>query len=132
MKKLSYKEWVYSFVKNLETHLNLSGWTIRLVFVNKEKGDTVAEMDVNHVYLHAVMRVYPQAHRYFKNNEMDMLVQTIVHEMVHVFIDPFHEFTQTYLSPSTTPLFMNIVEQQTQKLTMVLLKTLPESLIPPR
>lgn len=132
MKKLNYKEWVYAFIKNLETHLNLSGWTIRLVFVNKEKGDTVAEMDVNHVYLHAVMRLYPQAHRYFKNNETDMLVQTIVHEMVHVFIDPFHEFTQAYLSPSTTPLFMNILEQQTQKLTMVLLKTLPESLIPKR
>jgi hypothetical protein len=56
----------------------------------------------------------------------------LVHELVHLFLDPFHDTILSFLSPSTTPAFMEILEQQTQKLTMVFLKTLPKNLTPPR
>ncbi len=56
----------------------------------------------------------------------------MVHEVVHILVDPFHEAMIPFLSPSTTPHFIETLEQQTQRLTMVFLKTLPKNLIPPR
>ena len=135
MKKLTYEGWVTSFVERLSDHMNLAGWTITVEFMrsNKEgQGDTYAEMDVKSVYMFAHMRVYPQGKRDFKSGNMILLVNAIVHEMVHIFLDPFLAQMQEHLSKTTTPFFMDILEQQTQKLAMVLVKTLPPSLIPSR
>ena len=61
-----------------------------------------------------------------------MIVLATVHELVHVFLDPFQDFARPHLSATTTPFFMNIVENTTQRLTMLILKQLPPSLIPAR
>ena len=56
----------------------------------------------------------------------------LVHEIVHIFLDPFQDFMHPHLSITTTPAFVGMLENQTQKLTMVFLKSLPPDVIPPR
>jgi len=129
---LGYEEWVKKLVSNLASYFNLAGWTLQVEFPAEEKGTTYAENDINSTYHGSTLRVYPPAKRDFESGDIDRFVMAIVHELVHLFIDPFHDAILPFLSAYTTPAFHEILEQQTQKLTMVFLKTLPKSLIPPR
>src|SRR5208283_416958 len=56
---------------------------------------------------------------------LDQLVMAVVHELVHIFLDPFQDQMHPHLSMTTTPAFMDILEQQTQKLTMQFLRLAP-------
>ena len=131
-KPLSYEKWVTKFLSNVAKHFNLRGWTAIIEFSDEAKGKSYAEASINSNYQHITIYVYKSAKRDFESGKMDTLVMALVHELVHVFLDPFHEFSNPHLSEITSPFFMNILEQQTQKLTMVFLKTLPKNLIPSR
>ena len=133
MKKLlNYEEWVTTCITNIAEYFNLGGWTISVEFPEEAKGNSYAEATINHVYQNAIINIFPQAKKDFESKKLDIVVMALVHELVHVFLDPFHEFVNPHLSEVTTPYFMNIVEQQTQKLTMVFLKNLPQNIIPAR
>jgi hypothetical protein len=135
----TYESWVSSFVAGLADHFNLHGWTIRVKHKSEaapEKAlggsETYAEIEVNSTYMYANLFLYPLGKKDFEAGEMDQLVMALVHELVHIFLDPFQEQMVPHLSNATSSAFMNILEQQTQKLTMVFLKTLPPDIIPPR
>lgn len=132
MKKSSYEAWVRQLMENLASHLNLAGWTIHLAFSEEDKHDVYAEATINSSYLSSLITVYRLGRTDFDEGKLDRLVMALVHELCHLLVDPFHQEMLPFLSPSTTPNFMNILEQQTQKLAMVILKTLPKKLIPPR
>ena len=133
MKRSAYESWVVGFVENLSDYFNLSGWTILVEFSDAEdKIGTYAENDINSSYMYSTLKFYRQSRLDFEAGEMDHLITAVVHEMVHIFIDPFQDWMHPHLSLTTTPLFMGTIENQTQKLTMVLRKTLPKKLIPPR
>ena len=129
---LAYEDWVRKLVKNLASYFDLAGWTLQVEFLAEEKGTSYAENDINSTYLGSTIRVYPAAKKDFESGNIDRIVMAITHELVHLFVDPFHDAILPFLSPTTTPFFTETLEQQTQKLTMVFLKTLPKSLIPPR
>jgi hypothetical protein len=129
---LDYENWIKSLIGKIAEHFNFGGWMIGVEFSDKEKGDSYAETTINSNYQTATIHVYSPAKRDFDAGKMEILLTAMVHELVHIFLDPFHDFASPHLSETTSPFFMNIVEQQTQKLTMVLLKTLPKNLIPPR
>lgn len=132
MKKLTYEEWVVALVTNMCGHFDFGGWNLDVKFSDVEKGDSYAEATINSTYQIMTIHVFKRAKEDFEAKNMDILTMALVHELVHAFLDPFHAFVHPYLSETTTPYFMNILEQQTQKLTMVILKTLPKTLIPPR
>ena len=130
---LKYEEWVNRFVMNVATHFNLGGWHIDVKFEEENKeSDSYAETIINNDYLTAQIIVYPSGREDFEAGKTKFLTKVLVHELVHLFLDPFHQFVHPHLSQVTSPYFMSTLEQQTQKLTMVILKTLPESLLPPR
>lgn len=130
---LSFENWVIKLVRNLCEHFDLAGWTVHVKFPAEESKDSCyAENSINGTYLGSTISVYPTAKRDFEAGETERLVLALVHEIVHVLVDPFHEAMLPFLSPSTTPAFMETLEKQTQRLTMVFLKTLPENLIPAR
>ena len=133
MKNISYEAWVTSFVERLAAYFNLAGWTIRIKYKPEPDGrGTYAEISVNSTYLYANLFVYPQGKKDFESGEIDQLVLALTHELVHIFVDPFHDWAEPHVSETTAPAFQQILEQQTQKLTMVFLKTLPPDIIPPR
>ena len=133
MKRSAYESWVVGFVENLSDYFNLSGWTILVEFSEAEdKIGTYAENDINSLYMYSTLTFYRQSRLDFEAGEMDHLITAVVHEMVHIFVDPFRDWMHPHLSLTTTPLFMGTLENQTQKITMVVRKTLPKKLIPPR
>ena len=131
-KPLTYEEWVREFLSRLSSYFDLAGWTARVVFSDEEKEKTYAETSIDSSYQHVTIRVYKTAKEDFESGNMATLTMGLVHELVHVFLDPFHSLMVPHLSESTSPYFINILEQQTQKLTMVFLKNLPKNLIPTR
>jgi hypothetical protein len=125
MKKVTFESWVSSFVEKLSDYFNLSGWVITVVYSDEDNGGTYATMDTDSTYQFAVLTIYCRARKEFAEGEIDKIVMALVHETVHILLDPFHEHAIPFLSPSSSPVFMKILEQQTQKLAMVFLKSLP-------
>lgn len=131
----TYEGWVTTFIENLQEYFDLQSWRLKIEFYDLEKDDSYAETSVNSTYYSATLKMYKQSKLDFEENSveaMDRLSVSLVHELVHLFLDPFHEKISPFLSENTAPDFMRVLEQQTQKLTMVFLKSLPPELIPKR
>jgi hypothetical protein len=133
---LDYESWVRQFIENLFSYFDIVGWELRIEFANapseKHGGNAYASIDVEPTYQMATITCFPIVKEDFDEKKIDDMVQRLTHEVVHVFLSPFQEFVEPHLSTTTSPYFNKILEQQTQKLTMVFLKTLPKNLIPPR
>jgi len=82
--------------------------------------------------MQAHLTTYQMCEEDFKKGDIDHLVLILTHELCHILVDPFHDHAEPFLSDTTRPFFQNMLENQTQKLTAVLLKNLPKSIIPPR
>lgn len=129
---LSYESWVTRFVERLADHFNLQNWSIYIEFLNEEeKGGAYAENCINSRYMYSTLKFYKQSRLDYAAGKMEHLVSAVVHELVHIFLDPFQDWMHPHLSISTTPMFMDVLENQTQKLTVAFLKSLPENIIPP-
>jgi hypothetical protein len=135
METEAYEGWVTAFIENLREYFNLQGWRIKTEFYATDKDDSYAEATVNSTYYSATLKLYKQSKTDFEENTtetMGRLTMSIVHETIHLLLDPFHEKISPFLSESSTMDFMRVLEQQTQQLTMVFMKSIPEYLIPPR
>lgn len=130
----TYESWVTQFVENLSDYFNLCGWAIEVIQSDTPPDNPVvyAKINVDSVYYLAEITIYPIAKEDFAAGRTDRFTKSLVHEFVHIFLDPFHDHATRFLSPATTTSFIDILEQQTQKLTMVLLKSLPKNIIPRR
>ena len=135
MTKVTYESWVSSLVENLATALNLGGWHIHISYTKKrEQGsgcETYASITVNQDYQWANLEFYPLAKTDFAKKDIKRLVEAVVHELIHIFLDPFQDWMHPHLSKTTEDLFTSTVEQQTQKLTRAFVPLLPKNLIPP-
>lgn len=127
----SYETWVSSFVKNLCEYFNLAGWSIAVEFEDGPGPEgQYADNEVNSDYMFSTMTFYKPSKVDFENGEMDRLTMSVVHETVHILLDPFHDHIAPFLSPVSSSNFSGVLENQTQKLTMVFLKSLPKNIIP--
>lgn len=130
-----YQKWTRKLTENLSDHFNLAGWEIYMKWSDtteeRDGEETHATISVNSQYQWAIVTFFPPAKSDFDSGNYERLAQSVTHEMVHIFLDPFQNWMHDHLSITTSPLFTSTVEQQTQKLTMVILKTLPSSVIPP-
>ena len=133
---VTYENWVRQFVENLLPHFDLVGWEVGINFADKPSakhgGNAYACIEIEPTYQMLTIECFPVVKEDFENGKIDDMVQRLTHEVCHVFFSPFQEFVEPHLSEVTSPYFMRILEQQTQKLTMVFLKTLPKNLIPAR
>jgi len=135
MKKVTYASWVSTLIENLSDYLNFSGWEISIHQAGEGKApnpNTYACIDIDSTYQMAEITLFPIAKEDFDSGNIDRLAARLVHELVHIFIDPFNSHATPFLSDTTRPFFTSTMENATQKLTMVLLKNLPKSIIPPR
>ena len=132
MKKVTYADWVSSFVERMADYLNLSGWEIVIEHVSGDKGNCAAEILIDCVYMQAHITTYRLSEEFFKEGNTGKLVRILTHELAHILLDPFTDHAEPFLSDMTRPVFNDMLETQTQKLTAVLLKNLPKSIIPPR
>jgi hypothetical protein len=137
MKKVTYEKWLTKLVENLSEHFNLSGWRISIEHLEEEPEECdsgnleYAHIVVTPPYQMATIRVNKLAQKDFQDGNIDRLVSLLTHEVAHIFLAPLQDWMQPHLSTITAPIFHKDIEQQTQKLTMVFLKTLPKNIIPP-
>ena len=137
MTKNVYQTWVTKFIENVAEYFNFHEWKIKLNFSDEEDVDenegtgTYASTNISTTYMNAEITVFKQGRLDFEAGNFETLIGVLTHELVHIFLDPFTEAMHPHLSKTTAPFFMNILENQTQKLTMVFCKNLPKELIPP-
>ena len=138
---MGFEQWVTEAVKRLAGYFNFSGWRIEVDFRDENpdsagsgtsEGCVYAETHVDSAYMTVHISLYKQAKDDFESGNIRQLSLGLTHELVHVFLDPFRTAALPHLSEVTTPFFSDMVENQTQKLTMVFLKTMPEDIFPPR
>lgn len=131
LKNLSYESWVREFLERLTGYFNLSGWTLSIQYDEAIDESTYAEIAVNSVYQTATIHMYPSGKKDFNSGNIERLTMALVHEMTHIFFDPFLEAMHDHLSVASTPAYMAMLENQTQKLTTVFLNSLPKDIVPP-
>lgn len=131
---LSYKRWIHQLLANLMTHMNLAGWEIELTFSPKphaEDGDCrTADINVLAEYQKAHICLYPSVEDSFKKGQLGFIVTILVHELCHTITFPFSDFAEPFISKVTEPFFTKQLELATQKITVLVLKTLPKKVIP--
>ena len=139
--KMSFENWTTEALGRLAGYFNFDGWRIEAEYQDKSKGASVgtstqgivyAETHVDSTYLTIHVILYKQAKDDFEAGDFERLAMGLTHELVHVFLDPFHSFVQPFLSETTAPFFQDMLERQTQKLTMIFLKTMPADIFSPR
>lgn len=131
-KKLEYEKYIEQLVTRLAEYFNLAGWTIETEFDAPAKTDlgdgAYAYALVDSTYQRIKLFFTQKVREEYVSGDVYRPSEAAVHEMVHAFLDPFHEWALTYLSEANSPDFRRILEQQTQKLTMVFMKSLVSEL----
>ena len=126
----NYEDWVKACIKALAIYFNLQGWSIHLIFSDQViEDDIYAQSEINSSYMDSTITLFSKAKEEFNNKTLDGLVVSLVHELVHILLDPLHECMDPFLSKASTPAYINILEQQTQKITRIFLKNVPIELL---
>lgn len=118
--------------------MNLAGWDLEISFMDETHPDddpcqiTAADINILHEYQSAKIRIRPLVKEYFDEDRIDKIVGVLVHELCHILTDPFLKFVEPHLSGVTQPFFSRILESETQKISSIIVKSLPKNTIPPR
>ena len=129
---MRYEQWVRTCCENIASHLDLAGWRVEVDFSGADAKDeyVTAKTKILGPYKQVILTCYPVLKTWFHDGDTERILGILVHEFVHVLLDPFDEWMAPHLSTITAPIFVDVLERQTQTITMILLKTLPQNLIP--
>ena len=129
---MDFEQWVRGFCENIASHLDLAGWRVELDFSVADSNDdfVTAKTKILGPYKQVILTVYPVLRTWFEAGDIERIVGILVHEFVHILLDPFDDWIAPHLSTTTAPLFIDTLERQTQTITMILLKTLPKNITP--
>jgi hypothetical protein len=127
----SYKRWVSDVIADVSNELNLQGWRIKVcfdvVYPNNET-DTVCFIDCLSDYYKATIHLTPYAQELWNDENFEVLSECLVHELVHILVDPVYQFAKKQTSEITFPFLTTMNEQTTQRITRVLLQFLPKKI----
>lgn len=133
--KKQYEKWCSTFIQNLRNHMNLHGWRIVVEFSPEPKQDCegcYACISSDSTYMQASLTIFPMAKKDFEDGDLDHLSFVLTHEMCHILIDPMHSQMLPFLSDTTRPFFNDTMENVTQRIALVVHKSLPKHITPPR
>lgn len=128
--KLPYKTYVKHLVANLKIHLFLDDWDLTIQFpasAPSERKDALACVYSDPRYLNATIDVYPALKEYYETEPTEETAQTLLHEMLHIVTETVHLFAKSAVTPQTEEHLTTASEQQTQRLTRIIMKSLPKS-----
>lgn len=124
----SYKTWVKHLVGKIATNLNLQEWRIEVYFDDADdEENATAWTCVDSRYLVSHIHFTPVAEAMWKDGEYGILRECLVHEVMHIFLNPLHEFAKKSASPVTENQLTDTLEQTTQRLTRVVMAHLPKN-----
>lgn len=122
-----YVDWLVSQLKKV---MLLNEWVIYLKFEDDshvksdEHGSVHAEMSVSMTYLNATMTVFPEAEMLFCDGRVQDAFSTVVHELCHIFTQPFWEELHDGSNAHTHEYLRVMWEQQTQRIANVIVQML--------
>lgn len=128
--KLPYKTYVRHLVANLKSYLFLDDWQLTLEYAESappERKDALACVYSEPRYLNATIEVFPSLEEQYKEYPTEETVETLLHEMLHIVTETVHLFARSAVTPQTEEHLTTATEQQTQRLTRIIMKSLPKS-----
>lgn len=142
MKKKTNKKWEPKYTKFIQDlicvlrkEMFLHKYTIGVKYSSKPRdvddenahGTVTAEIRTNSTYYFADIMFYPQALDMWKNGDKNSLIECVVHELCHVLNHPLTEQAEKASCSSNEEFILNIVEQSTQHLAIIITSFLRET-----
>lgn len=141
MKKKQNKKWEPKYTKFVGELINILR---RELFLHKYKigvkyskapkvtedeshGTVTAEIRTNSTYYFADIMFYPHALELWKAGDKRTLIDCVVHEMCHILNHPLTEQAEKASCTSNEEFILNIVEQSTQHLSVIITAFLEET-----
>lgn len=126
-----YQTYVMTLIEVLQELLVLHEYEILLEFDSNSESEARATISTNLDYLWAKLTVFPVVEKDFNEQNYEDIVETILHELVHILTDPLYKVAYAGTNAYTEPFLDNIREQTTQRITRIILPTLPEDIFTP-
>jgi len=121
----TYEKWCDDFVGHIVNDLNLCDWGFHITYDDPDPdGDEncLAWTQVDSRYLTAYIHFTPLHHDHWKNKRYQTAAFTIIHEIVHILVDPLHKFAMKSTSELTHPHLVDLVEQSVQRISRIVMK----------
>lgn len=126
-----FKKFIIEELELIKRFLNFHNYTITVEFVDKISGykhifggNITAEMELEDVYMEVVIYISKLEEEYYKDGDIQGVIEDLVHELVHVWITPIMNFTEKRLQPEykkkDMELLDNLDENTTQRITKVI------------
>ena len=120
------KEKIVGSCGRLSSYLNLQEWTGRIIF--KDVGiESIAEISINYDYLSYDVSI-DECKLADKISAPDIVTEILVHELLHIIIDPLYLFGVDAVTNQTIGSLEGARERTVSRLTKIVMKGLPEDL----
>ena len=123
-RKKGYWTFVNDITAYLKEHFYLHAWTIHVVlmkqvakesnFEDRSGDEVIASMRSDGTYMDATLRLYPSAHKKWKDGKYEALGRILVHEFCHVLTDPLYVIAAEGVSRREGPNLEHVRENTTQ------------------
>lgn len=128
---MTLKTWVQTSVANLKEYFFLNDWTVQIVWSGDDSDDQcVASIATDSRYLRASIKIHPEFHRMWKRKDYETLKECIVHEFTHILLNPVMELANKSRSDATSDFYQEILEQQTQRTSLIIGRGIPKNIFP--
>lgn len=129
---MTLKTWVRTSATNLKKYFYLNDWEVNLIWdaVDDEEGGTVASIFTDARYLRATIRIYPKFYEYWKKGDYDRLKEVLIHEFTHILLEPIAELARKAICDSNSFFYSQILEQQTQRTSLIIGRGVPKNIFP--
>lgn len=128
---MTLKTWVHTSVKNLKEYFYLNDWTIQVIWSGDDSDEyCVASIATDSRYLRASVKIHPEFHRRWERKDYETLKECIVHEFTHILLNPVMELANKSRSDATSDFYQEILEQQTQRTSLIIGRGIPKNIFP--
>ena len=140
-RKKDYWTFVNDITSYLKEHFYLHAWTIHVVsmkqvaegsnFENRSGDMVIASMGSDGTYMDATLRLYPSAHKKWKDGKYEALGRILVHEFCHVLTDPLYVIATEGVSRREGPNLEHVRENATQHMANIVWPGIDKSILSP-
>jgi len=124
------KQIIIEYCSKIREYLRLDEWEADIVFYDFDKEDILAEICILESYLHCIIRVNEElTAKIIKENETEKLIDGLIHEFIHIIIDPLYRLAIDAQNNSTMPFLEEKREQAVCRVTGIILKEFKEPLV---
>src|SRR5882762_145406 len=127
-----FEKWIVKTAETLKSYFYFDDWSLefswRELDEDHDNATTVFSISSDDSYQLIYLNIFPFAKVLWIEKDYNKLITGLVHEFCHVLTDPLYKFGINAASNQTGPFLENIRERWTQKIALVVLRSLPKKL----